>query len=124
MLGYAPKYTQMHQLFRWLSHDTLLAEAVDCSVWTTVLPRLRPDGRLAVAILNLSHDDAPALTVRLRTNAESVRIIRNQQPDEIIPCSADCENALMKRIKVAIKPFELVYILGDFAPSAQPIRKF
>ena len=109
MFGYVPKYRQLHNIFRWLSHEQLDAEVTDCAVRTGVWARQRPDGGVNVAILNASLDPAINLPLRIRTAASATILMRNQKMDiELGISSREGEFAIF--ILPEIQDWELVYL--------------
>ena len=111
-LAVRPKYLQMHAIFRWLSKDDIDIEIPDCTSRTAVWSS-RNNGRLAVFILNTSFDYAENLTVRLKTAADSVKLIRCGMEDKIL--YAIRRNGAFADFSVDVPSFELLAVEADIS---------
>lgn len=108
VMGYVPKYRQMHAIFNWLSNETLPAEVDEPRVWTNVHARRRPDGSLAVAVANLSLDSVEDLTVTLATEAKQVRLVRNKKEDCLLATTPIPSKPGKCSVRIPAGAFELV----------------
>jgi hypothetical protein len=93
--GYAPwtlvqslaKSVQMKALMRWLSRDTL-AVSVESYHKIQLWARQCTPGVPAVAVMNISHDTADGVIIRLRTRATSLCMTTMACQETLVPCQA------------------------------------